>query len=292
MLHLRHLILMLVTGGLPLAGAFATSGMITEAITVGYRPVDEMIQILRPMVPKPGSVSAAYGKIIIRTTPENMRGIKEMLATLDRAPANLLISVRYSINEQVRRDLYETFGEAGGDNVGISTGRDAGSGRGLVISRQDGDQEVGVRIHKTQRDAADGGTQRVRVLEGKEAVIQSGQSVPVSDERVVVSSTGVTTVHRSTSFRNVDSGFSVRARLSNDGRVHVEIFPRHNRLDAGSGAIDVREASTVVSSPLGRWMEIGRVGRTSSESSRGIGASSSPTTSSDYATYLKVERLD
>ena len=126
----------------------------------------------------------------------------------------------------------------------------------------------------------------------REAFIQSGRSVPVTDERVVVSSTGVTTVQTSTGFKNVDSGFTVRARLSGNDRVSVEIFPRRNRLDSGSGAIDVREASTVVSSPLGRWMEIGGIGGTSSERSRGIGTSSSSTTSSDYAVYLKVERLD
>ncbi len=292
MLRCQFLLLILLAGILSPPGAFAASGMVTEVLPAGYRPVDEMIQILRPLVPRPGSVSGAYGKIIIRTTPENMRVIKEILATLDRAPANLLISVRYSINEEVRRDLFKAFGEVGGGNVGISSGRGSGSGRGLVISHQDGDQEVGVRIGKTQSVGADRGTQRVRVLEGKEAFIQSGQSVPVTDERVVISSTGVTTVQRSTGFRSVNSGFTVRARLNNDERVTVEIFPQHNRLDAGSGAIDVREASTVVSSPLGRWMEIGGVGATSSASTRGIGASSSSTTSSQYATYLKVERLD
>jgi Bacterial type II and III secretion system protein len=283
---------MLLAGGLPLTGAFAASDLVTEVITAGYRPVDEIVRILKPMVPRPGSVSGAYGKIIVRTTPENMREIKQILATLDRAPANLMISVRYSINDEVRRDLYEAFGEVSGGNVGISTGRDAGSGRGLVISRQDGDRQAGVRIDQTQSVGSDAGTQRVRVLEGKEAYIQSGRSVPVTGERVVVSGTGVTTVQTSTGFKNVDSGFTVRARLSGNDRVSVEIFPRRNRLDSGSGAIDVREASTVVSSPLGRWMEIGGIGGTSSERSRGIGTSSSSTTSSDYAIYLKVERLD
>ncbi|MEE9266769.1 MAG: hypothetical protein V3V86_08590 [Gammaproteobacteria bacterium] len=292
MSRFRFLALMLLAGGLPLAGAFAASGMITEVFTIGYRPVDEMIQILRPMVPRPGSVSGAYGKIVVRTTPANMREVKEILATLNRAPSNLLISVRHSINEEVRRDLFEAFGEVSGSNVGLSTGRGSGSGRGLVISHQDGDQEAGVRVDKTQTVASNSGTQRVRVLEGREAFIQSGRSVPVTDQRVVVSSTGVTTVQTSTGFRNVGSGFTVRARLNDDDRVTVEIFPRHNRLDSGSGAIDVREASTVVTSPLGRWMEIGRIGAASSENTRGIGASSSTTTSSDTVTYLKVERLD
>jgi type II secretory pathway component GspD/PulD (secretin) len=296
MVRRRLLIMMLLAGGLPLSGAFAVSGMVTEVITVGYRPVDEMIAILRPMVPKPGSVSGAYGKIVIRTTPENMREIKEILATLNRAPANLLVSVRYTVNEEVHRDLYEAFGEASSGNVGVSTGRDAGSGRGLVISHQDGGQSAGVRIDRTETTRNDGGTQRVRVLEGKEAFIRSGQSVPVSDERVVVSSSGVTTVQRHTAYRNVDSGFYVRARLNDGDRVTVEVFPQHNRPGSssgtGAGGIDVREASTVVTSPLGRWVEIGGVGATSNDSTREIGASSGATTRSEYVTYLKVERLD
>ena len=282
------ILLLLLTAAVPLANAFAASGMVTEVITAGYRPVDEVVAILRPLVPRPGSISGAYGKIVIRTTPDNMREIKGILATLDRAPASLLISVRHTINEEVRRDLYAAVGELSGDNVGISTGRDAGSGRGLVISSQD----AGVRIDKTEMTGSDSGTQRVRVLEGKEAFIRSGQSVPISEERVVVSSSGTTTVQTSTGYRNVDSGFYARARMNGANRVTVEIFPQHNRLNTGSRSIDVREASTVVSSQLGRWVEIGSVSSTSSANSRAIGASSNSTSSSQYATYLKVDRLD
>ena len=275
-----------------LPGAFAAGAMVTEVIAAGYRPVDELVEIIRPMVPRPGSVSGAYGKLVIRTTPENMREIKQILATLNRAPANLLVSVRHSMDEEVRRDLFEAFGQVSGGNVGISTGRGAGSGRGVVISGQDDGQRIGVRVDQTHSTASDGGTQRVRVLEGKEAFIQSGQSLPVSEERVIVSGNGVTSVQRSTGFRNVVSGFYVRARLNGDDRVTVEIFPQRNRLDAATGAIDVGEASTVVSSPLGRWMEIAGVDNASSESLRGIGASASSTTRSQSATYLKVEKLE
>jgi Bacterial type II and III secretion system protein len=286
------LVAMLITGALPGAGSFAAGTLVTEVITAGYRPVDELVEIIRPMVPKPGSVSGAYGKLVIRTTPENMREIKEILATLNRAPANLLVSVRHSMDEEVRRDLFEVFGQVGGENASISTGRGAGNGRGVVISGQDNGQQAGVRIDRTQSTASDGGTERVRVLEGKEAFIRSGQSVPVSEERVIVSGNGVTTVQRSTGFRDVTSGFYVRARLNGDDGVTVEIFPQRNRLDAASGAIETGEASTVVSSRLGRWMEIAGVGSTTNESLRGIGASASGATRSESAIYLKVERLE
>ena len=208
-------------------------------------------------------------------------------------PKPLSKDARHRVAEALRRDnsarLLEIVVVMAPIMVGLLlAGRGSGNGRGLVIGHQD----AGVRIDETQSVASDGGTQRVRVLEGTEAFIQSGQSVPVTDERVIVSSTGVTTVQTSTGFRNVVSGFNVRARLNGDGHVTVEIFPRHNRLNTGSGVIDVREASTVISGRLGRWMEIGRVDSTSSESTRGIGASSSTTSSNDYVTYLKVQRLD
>lgn len=286
------LLLVLFSAGLPLGTASATGTMVTEVIAAGYRPADEIVQILRPMVPAPGSVSGAYGKIVIRTTAENMREVKEILATLNRAPANLLISVRHSLNDEVRRDLFKAFGQVSGDNVGISTGRTAGSARGLVIGGQDGEQTAGVVINQSQSVGSDSGTQRVRVLEGKEAFVQSGQSVPVNDERVVVSSSGTTTVQRSTRYRNVSNGFYVRARLNGDDRVSVEVFPQNNRVNASSGSVDLREASTVVSSPLGRWIEIAGVSGASSSSTRSIGASSSTDTSSGYATYLRVDKLE
>jgi type II secretory pathway component GspD/PulD (secretin) len=289
----RRLLLLAMLGiSWPLSRPFAASGMVTEVITIGYRPVEEMIAILKPMVPKPGSVSGAYGKIVIRTTPENMREIKAILATLNRAPANLLVSVRHSINDEVRRDLYEAFGEVASGNVGISTGRATTGERGLAIGLEDDGQTAGVRIDEAKTTGDEGITQRVRVLEGKEAFVQAGQSVPITSQRRVISGTGVTTVQSTTAYRNVDSGFYVRARLNDDDQVTVEIFPQRNRIDTRSGSIDVREASTVVTSRLGRWMQIGGVGGTSSDSRREIGASSSSNTRSDFVTFLKVERLD
>lgn len=287
MMRRRILALALLAATLPGAPPGAAQALVTEVFTIGYRPVDEMIGILRPLVPPPGSVSGAYGKIVVRTTPENMRDVREILATLDRAPANLLVSVRHSMNEEVRRDLYEAFGQVGGDDAAVSTGRRAEGGGGLVIRHED----AGVRVDRSRSTVEDAGTQRVRVLEGKEAFIRTGQSVPVTEERVVTQG-GVTTIQRSTAYRNVDSGFYVRARLADDDRVNVEIFPRRNRLAGDSGAVDVREASTVVSSRLGRWMEIGGVDSRAARSTREIGARSGEQRTGGSVTYLKVERLD
>ena len=288
----RRALLTVLAAAAAIPSAFASNAMVTEVIDVGYRPVEEMVEILRPLVPRPGSVSGAYGKLVIRTTPQNMREVKSILAELNRAPANLLISVRHSMNDEIRRDLYQVYGEVRGDDGSISIGREPTGGRGLGISAESGDASAAARVDRTLGDASGGGTQRVRVLEGREAFIRSGQEVPTTEERVVISGDGVTTVQRSTGYRTVESGFYVRARLAGDDRVNVEIFPRDNRLDSASGRVDVREASTVVSSPLGRWMEIGGVSGSTRTSSRGIGSAASTESSSQSATYLKVEKLE
>jgi len=110
--------------------------MVTEVITVGFRSADELIAILRPLVPRPGSVSGLSNKLVIRTTPSNLAEIRSILAELDRAPANLLISVRHEIDEEIRRDLLEAFGEVREGDVTVSTGRTAGSGTGLTVTRR------------------------------------------------------------------------------------------------------------------------------------------------------------
>lgn len=285
----RHLLLVALLGcGLSPATTGAAAQMVTEVFTIGYRPVDEMVRILRPMVPSPGSVSGAYGKIVVRTTPENMREVKTILANLDQAPANLLVSVRYSMNDEVKRDLYEAFGEVGGDNVSISTGRGTEGERGVVIRHE----QAGVRIDRGRASGQETGTQRIRVLEGKEAFIRAGSAMPVIDEQVVISQDGTTTVRRSAGLRDVTSGFYVRARLQGGDRVNVEVFPQHDRAAGASGAADLREASTVVSGRLGRWMEIGGVSRSSTRTTRALGAGSSASDAAEYVTYLKVERVD
>lgn len=273
------------------ARAVCAERLVTEVVTVGYRPVEEVVEILRPLVPSPGGISGAYGKVVIRTTPENMREVKEILATLDKAPANLLISVRHTLTSEVERDLAEVYGEVRGGDVSVSAGSRGGGNRGLVVSGGGEDARARARIERTQRASDDTNVQRMRVLEGKEAFIQAGQSVPYAERNVVVTGQGVTTIQDSVSYRNVTSGFYVRPRLNADDRVTVEIFPQRNTLARG-GRIDTREASTVVSGRLGRWMEIGGVDQSSSSSRRGIGSSTRSASSAGHTIYLKVDKLD
>lgn len=272
---------------LAMATASAAEKMITEVFTVGYRNADEVAEILRPLVPPPGSVSSLYNKLVVKTTPAGMREIKQVLASIDRAPANLLISVKHVADEEVRRDLAQVFGEVRSGDVTVSSGRPVRPRRGATVIAGDGDASAGVNVLRstTAQGAAD--VQTVRVLEGKEAFIATGTAVPLHQQNTIVQQ-GRVVVQSGVTYAQANNGFYARPRLFGD-QVTLEISPTANRFRGSN--IETREAATTVSGRLGRWMEIagvsGSSGRTQSEIGRGVSSSES----SSYSIYVRVTRL-
>jgi hypothetical protein len=270
-----------------LAGPAAAARMVTEVIPVGFRDADEVVEILRPLVPPPGSISALYNKLIVKTTPENLRELKEVLQSLDRAPANLLVSVKHTLDEEVRRDLAQAFGEVRSGDVTVSTGRTAKRRRGLTIEYDDGESSGGVNVVQGRRRSDSENVQTVRVLEGKEAFIGTGTAAPFPEQTTIVQD-GRVIVQNTVTYAEATNGFYVRPRLTGD-RVTLDIFPSANRFRGSK--IEIRETSTTVSGRLGRWMEISGVTGSSRQSRSEIGRASSRSSASDYVVYVKVTRL-
>lgn len=261
--------------------------MVTEVLPVGYRNADELAEILRPLVPPPGSVSSLYNQLIVKTTPAGMREVKQVLATLDRAPANLLISVKHVADEEVRRDLAQVFGEVRSGDVTISTGRPNVPRRGASVIAGDGRSSAGVNVLRssTAQDSAE--VQTVRVLEGKEAFIATGTAVPLREQTTVVQQ-GRVVVQSGVQYAEASSGFYARPRLSGD-QVTLEISPTANRFRGST--IETREASTTVSGPIGRWMEIAGVSGTASRSQSDLGRGATSDRTSTHSIYIRVTRL-
>ena len=262
--------------------------MVTEVVPAGFRSAEELAAVLRPLVPPPGSVSGFAGQLIIKTTPANMAELKHVLATLDKAPANLLVTVKYSLDAEVSRDLAEARVEVRAGDVRARAGR-VSPGPGARIGVQRGDLDAAARIQRSTRTRRSDDAQSVRVLEGKEAFIHSGESVPVGESTVVVTGAGVS-VSEGIRYEEYGAGFYVRPRLSGD-TVNLDIIP-NRRLRRGDSSAAVQEASTSVSGLLGRWMEIGGVSQSSTRSSRDLGSSRTRTTRRDDRIFVKVERLD
>ncbi len=217
-----------------LAGMTHAADMRLEVIDLHHRPAAEVIPIIKPFLAQGAVVRDAGGyQLIIRTTPENLAQIRQILQKVDTAPRRLLISVRQT-----------------------SGGTDASSGAEGQVHLQPGDSHARVKVYSTDnRDTGDV-TQRIQVLEGNAAFIAVGQSVPVGERNVYVGPGG-TNVQESVRYRDVTTGFYVYPRVNGD-QVILRISPQKQNLSPeGGGRIDVQAADTTVSGRLGQWIDLG-----------------------------------
>ena len=285
--------------------------MVTEVLAAGFRDAQELAAILRPLIPAPGSVAGFHNQLVIKTTAANLAELRQLLAKLDKAPANLLISVRRTLDDEISRDLAQArlaLRSRGGPTrrggtQGRNTGDDDNTQRSNDARAGVGGGTLDAQIRRQQRTLTnqDSSTQSLRVLEGKEAFIQSGESIAVGNRQVIVTGAGVV-VSEGTRQEEFGSGFWARARVSGD-QVALEIYPDQRRR-RGDGNASVQRTSTSVSGVLGQWMEIGsengQAVRDGSGNSSGNSSGSNfggrgakrLSTRQQRSTYVKVERLD
>jgi type II secretory pathway component GspD/PulD (secretin) len=254
--------LLAVVAGLGAAAALAQQSVL-EVITLKYRTADQVIPLLQPFVDRDGSINGMQNQLIVRTSPENLLEIRKILGQVDARPRQLLITVRQDVELETARRESGLSGRVGiGDNAVITVPGDGGPGDGLVAQRGGGNARLRARISARDLVVSDANVQRVQVLEGNVAFISAGQSVPVPSRQVIQTPSG-TQIVESTRFRDFSTGFQVLPRVSGD-TVSVEINPRRDRPGHFPGSGEIQGVSTIVSAPLGEWMEIAGIGQTGS----------------------------
>jgi len=230
-----------------------------EVIPLRYRAAQEVIPVIQPMLAPGGSVSGYQGQLVVRTTPANLEEIKRILASIDTAPRQLLITVRQDADMGGSESAAELSGSVGGGQ-GRVTIPDSRSRRGGSVVLQEGDDHLRARVVESSTSETDRNTQSVRVLEGREAFVQLGQSVPVRERQVrrtIVGGQVVEQVIGGTQYRDVTTGFTVLPRIAGE-RVTLDISPQRETLSGHArGGINVQSVVTTVSGRLGEWMEIG-----------------------------------
>ena len=277
------------------AAALTRAEPVVEVIPLHYRTAEEVIPILQPMLAREGAISGFKGQLIIRTTPENLAEIKRILATVDSAPRQLIVTVRQDADGSLRRRSADVSGNIGNDNARVivppAAGRDNRGGRVVI---QDGDSRVSGHVLDSASRASERNIQTIRVMEGREAFIAVGQSVPVRDRQVtrtIVNGQVVEQVVNTTQYRDVATGFYVRPRLSGD-RVMLDISPQRESLSRDvRGGVNVQRAATTVSGRLGEWLEIGGITQTASGQEAVLLGRSSSTATDDRRVLVKVEEV-
>jgi len=270
--HLRIIALLLAL----LVSVTAPAQTELKTFKLQHRSAEEMITILRPMLDPRGGISGTGYTLLVRSTPENLRELEQMVRELDAALRNLVITVRRGELSERERLGFEAGGEFGGDS-------------GKVVIGEGGAPRV--RVYRTERRDDDSGDQRLRVLEGQWARIQTGHEMPVPQRSVTQSSGGVV-VQESIEYKDVSTGFEVRPRISGE-RVTVDVRPFRARPAAtGAGAIETSSLDTTVSGRLGEWLELGGVVDESRSSSRGIVHSTEQRDIRRMRTYIRIDTAE
>jgi hypothetical protein len=286
-----HRLAILLMSWLLLSPAAFAQDMITEVVPAGFRSADELALILKPLIPAPGSVSGFQNQLVIRTTPANLAELRQLLRSLDKPPVNLLISVSRTLNSEISRDLARARVAVSGSSGRVQLGaKGAGSkSRSASVTVHRGALAAGADLQRRDSSLHDRSTQRVRMLEGKEAFIQTGNSVPVREQQVIIGGGGVV-VSNSTRYEEYGSGFWARARLNGD-QVTLDIYPQQRRLRT-DGTTSIQRANTSVSGLLGHWIEVGGVSNRSQRTRSSIGSSQRSSTLRQQNIYVMVERLN
>ena len=262
---------------------------VLEVIDLKYRSAEQIVPMLKPLLAPGGTISALQNRVIVRTTPQNLAELHKVLDAVDTKPKRLVISVRQDAAGTGLASEAEVSGSigTGGARVTVPGSR---STQGGSVEVRKGDDVVRARAQSSQSTAADRGVQTVQVLEGNEALIRIGQSVPVRSRSVVQTPQGAQ-ISESVEYRDADTGFRVRPRV-NGNRVTLEISTRRDQVaDPRRQTIDLQRVDTVVSGRLGEWMEIGGVDQGRVQTENTTISRRSRNLSDDRRVFLKVDQL-
>lgn len=243
----------------------------TELIPLGYRTAEEMLSIAQTVVGDQGRVNGHGNQLLVNAPEPVIAELRAVLAELDTPPKRLLISVRSSDRATLNERGFDVQGdvELGGARVGTA-GRD------------------GVRIIRRDSDSQGGSVQQVQATEGYPALIQIGQSVPMTEW----TTDGYGQVYSDTRYRDLTRGFYATATVV-DGRVQVSLSATDERLARGTAnVVQSRSTDTRVSGKVGEWLVIGGFDERSNSHTGGFAHRYDTGTSTDYALQLKVEILD
>ena len=263
---MRKIIVIAHIVGLFIAPSIVTADQtIIEVIQLKHRTTNEIIPLIDPFLDKRGALSGMQGKLIIRTTPENLRQIRQLLNEIDNGPRRLIITVKQNVDGVTARNLLMLSGSISKEGTQVKIAGRTGK-RGLTSKNSFGNDNLNAQVYNNQHLERDHNTQRIQVVDGGHALIHIGKSLPIPLRNIIHTPQG-TRVIESTQFRDATIGFIVIPSIRGNN-VTLEVSPQRNTPDYQlPGAINVQQINTSVSGKLGEWMNLGNMERNRSSQS-------------------------
>ncbi len=257
--------------------------MVIETIQLHQRSADDLIPVLQPMIAKGGSITGTGYKLFVKSTPANIEQLRQMIAELDLAPKQLLISV--SLDREVMQK--NTQGSARITVQGPPTLYVGDKSQIEHHDQANGHIKYDVRMFERAQTQRTPQVQQVRVTEGLWATIKTGQAVPITTRTRNADGTVTDTY----TYTAVASGFQVLPRVNGDN-VTLTIRPQMQSPQAGSGgAYNTTEVDTTISGKLGQWIALGSVDSSRQYNGAGISYRTQQRNDENNQIYVKVEHI-
>lgn len=237
-----------------------------EIIALRHRTADDLLPLLRPLIEPGGGLTGQGSQLFVRTSPANLQQIFQVLATLDRQPRQLQITVR-----EDRASEQTAHAHAADGSVVI----DSRHSRGSIALKGGNSRSTGTR----SLDAS------VRVLEGGRATIAFGSAMPFTFRHYVATAQGLTAVDATTYVEAVTQ-FAVRALLAGDV-VTLELSPQDTTI--GAQRIERTQLMTRVQGRLGAWIALGEADLQEQSQRDGLLSSQARSASTRRGAWVKVE---
>ncbi|WP_237882535.1 secretin N-terminal domain-containing protein [Pseudomonas sp. PGPR40] len=232
----------------------------TEIVPLNYRTSADLLPVAQNFIGKDGQVSAYGNQLIVNAEQRKIDELKALIGQLDVAAKRLLITVDTNENSFQGDQGYSVNGA----------------------------KPSQTRIINRSTDSRDGGIQQVQASEGTPALIQVGQSVPLTSTQT--DSYG--DLRSQTEYRNVTQGFYVTASVTGD-IVHLVISTNRDRMSQERpDVVNVQSTDTTVSGRLGEWITLAGVNRQTQTDKQGLTHSYSTQGRDDMTLRVKVDTLD
>lgn len=224
----------------------------TEVVNLSNRTSTDLLPVAQNFIGKDGTVSAYGNQLIVNADPAKIEDLRTLLSQLDTPAKRLLITVDTNENNQ----------------------------------QNSGDSQT--RIISYGTTSREGGIQQIQASEGVPALIQVGQSVPLTTTQ----QDSYGRLQNQTQYRNVTQGFYVTASVTGE-TVHLAISTNRDRMSQERpDVVNVQSTDTSVSGRLGEWISLAGINRETQADKSATTRSYSTQGRDDLTVRVKVDTLN
>ncbi|MFQ5643516.1 MAG: secretin N-terminal domain-containing protein [Thiogranum sp.] len=260
-----------------------------ETIQLHNRPAEDIIPVLKPMLGANDSITGQGFQLFVRTTPDNLAQLKQMVSKLDVAAKLLQISVFQGNDRDLRALSMEGSARYQDGNADVRIGSTGNKSRGADVHLSTRGGSATSHTLSTRGRLSDNPIHTLRVTEGTQGYIETGESIPYFSVGGGWFRGRGGYVDGGIEYKDVTTGFYVLPRV-NGAQVILDVSPfKQSQNKTRGGDINTRSASTQITGKLGQWLAIGGTTEQVQRSGSGIGTRHTTQSRNNESIWIKAD---